>query len=101
MGKRLKKTKEALTHPISAASSAVAAFGALLNPDVVFAIGSALYASAPSLFTGGSIAAFTLPQVFPTLAAFKPVFLAIVAIAGPLYLIRLVNNSTEIFEEKL
>lgn len=101
MGKRLKKAKEALTHPISAASSAVAAFGALLNPDFLLAGASALYASAPSLFTGSSIAAFTLPQVFPALAVLKPVFLAVVAIAGPLYLLRLGIRSRGIFEEKL
>ncbi|MFC6785415.1 hypothetical protein ACFQFH_05660 [Halobaculum halobium] len=101
MGKLRDKTTEVLTHPVSAAASAFAALGSVLNPEFVFALGSALYAAAPSLFTGSSIAAFTLPQVFPGLSILKPVFLAIVAIAGPLYLLRLVNSSTDTIEDEL
>lgn len=100
MGK-LTTLKEALTHPISAAVSAFGAIGSLLNPDVAIALVGAVYSAAPTLFTGASVASFTLPQVFPALTVIKPFFLGIIAVAGPLYLLRIVLRSTEIFEREL
>ncbi|TKX86965.1 hypothetical protein EXE43_05630 [Halorubrum sp. SS5] len=57
--------REKLKSPFAKVSGGVAAIGAILRPDVLFAFSDALLASAPQIFSGLTVGALTLPQFLP------------------------------------
>lgn len=95
------KLREAVAHPLAAASTVAGMFGIALHPGLLKAALLALWQSAPTLFTISSIGAFTLPQAFPKLSAIKPVFLAALAVSGALYLARLGTKTWNNFDKNL
>jgi len=100
MGK-LSKLKEVVTHPVATATTAAGTVAAILNLDVIVSVIQGLYYAAPTLFSGASILSFTLPTVYPSLEILKPVFLFVMAVTGPLYVIRLIDNSEDTFDRFL
>jgi len=93
--------KNAVRNPVSAALGAASAFGALLNPDVAIALGMTVYQTAPTLFTIGSLGAFTLPRVIPGAELLKPVFFVVLGVSGLLYGARLVLRAYNNFDKNL
>ncbi len=93
--------KNAVRHPVSAAVGAASAFGAVLNPDLALALAMTVYQTAPTLFTIGSLGAFTLPRVIPGADLLKPLFLAVLAVSGLLYGARLLLRAYDNFDRNL
>ncbi|NEU56751.1 hypothetical protein [Halorussus sp. MSC15.2] len=99
--KGLNRVREALAHPLAAASTVAGVFGIALHPGVLKAFVLALWQSAPTLFTISSIGAFTLPKILPKLELLKPVFMAALAVSGVLYLARLGKRTYQNFDNEL
>jgi hypothetical protein len=99
--KALTRLRNALSHPLAAASTVAGMFGVAIHPEILQALLLALWQSAPTLFTISSIGSFTLPKVFPQLEAFKPVFLGLLAISGVLYVARLGKRTYQNFDREL
>lgn len=57
--------KEIAKDPVAQVAAGLSGIVAILNPEVWIAIGEALFASAPQLFSAISVGALTLPQVLP------------------------------------
>lgn len=56
---------EEIRQPVTAVLSAVGAIWGVVNIDVLIAVGQAVFASAPQIFTGVTISALTLPEFLP------------------------------------
>jgi hypothetical protein len=95
------RLRDAVAHPLAAASTVAGMFGAVLHPEVLNALVMALWQSAPTLFTISSIGAFTLPRILPKLELLKPVFLAVLAVSGVLYIARLGKRTYRNFDNEL
>lgn len=57
--------REIIKDPLAQAGAAIGGIFAAFNPEVLVALLDALFASTPQLFTGVTVSALTLPQVFP------------------------------------
>ena len=57
--------KQAAKDPLAQLSAGLTGIFALLNPDILFALGDVLLASGPQIFSAVSVSALTLPQVLP------------------------------------
>lgn len=53
------------THPVTAASGAVASLTALASPETLYLVGEAVLLSAPQIFTGVTLGTLTLPNFLP------------------------------------
>lgn len=99
--KVITRLRDAVMHPLAAASTVAGMVGVAFHPEILSAFLLALWQSAPTLFTISSIGAFTLPKILPSLEALKPVFLAVLAVSGALYLARLGQRTYQNFDNKL
>lgn len=96
-----KKLREALAHPYTAASGAAGAFLGFVHYSTLEALFWALVGNSGHIFTASTIAGFTLPQVFPSLAAFKPFLLPIIGVSGLAYFARLAYTTYKNTDEKV
>lgn len=88
--------KQTLKSPAAKVTGGLTAITAILQPEVLFAVGDALIASGPQLFSVVSVSALTLPQILPPDSTIDwVVVLAALVFAG--YLLREINDN---FEER-
>lgn len=83
------KLREALAHPVAAATTAAGALAGLFNWGTVEALLTVFWLNAGNLLTIGTIMGFTLPRVFPEFAGLKQYALPVVAFAAILVVLRL------------
>jgi predicted metal-binding membrane protein len=96
-----KKLKRALTHPVSVLTGALTGFGFLIDPNIVIGVITALWASAGTLFTATSVAAFSVVPNVPSLSPIGPIATTAALVAGGLYVTKLLNRVYNRIQERV
>jgi len=86
--------KETLKSPVAKVTGGLTAITAILQPDILLAVGEALIASGPQLFSVVSISALTLPRILPPESTADWVVIA-AALVFAAYLLREINKNFE------
>ncbi len=85
---------DAFKSPVAKVTGGLTAITAILQPDILFAVGQALIASGPQLFSVVSVGALTLPQILPPDSTADWVVVA-AALVFAAYLLREINDNFE------
>lgn len=88
--------KQALKSPVAKVSAGLGAITAIAQPEIVFAVGDALIASGPQLFSVVTVSALTLPQILPPDSTLDWL-VVVAALVFAAYLLREINDN---FEER-
>lgn len=95
------KLREAVAHPLAAASAAAGGLAGLFHWSTVEALGGALWVNAGNLLTVGTLTGFTLPRVFPEFAGLKQYALPLVAVGAVLVVVRLAYRTYRDTDKRL
>ena len=88
--------KQTLKSPVAKVSAGLGAITAIAQPEILFAVGDALVASGPQIFSALTVSALTLPQFLPPDSTVD----WILVVAAALFLAYLVREISENFERE-
>ena len=83
-----------LKSPVAKVTGGLTAIIGIAQPEVLFAVGDALIASGPQIFSVVSVSALTLPQILPPDSTADWV-VVVAALLFALYLLREINQNFE------
>lgn len=86
--------KKTLKSPVAKVTGGLTAITAILQPEVLFAVGDALVASGPQIFSALTVSALTLPQFLPPDSTIDWI-LVVAAALFVAYLVREINENFE------
>lgn len=86
--------KNTLKNPAAKVTAGLTAIVGIAQPEILFAVGDALIASGPQIFSVVSVGALTLPQILPPDSTADWVVIAAAAVFA-LYLLREINKNFE------
>ncbi|QKY17745.1 hypothetical protein [Halorubrum sp. CBA1229] len=86
--------KQTLKSPVAKVSAGLGAITAIAQPEILFAVGDALIASGPQIFSALTVSALTLPRFLPPDSTVDWILVAAAALFV-LYLAREINENFE------